>query len=624
MKPVLRPYQGQAIDAAFEAWGRGVQRPAIVKATGTGKTVVFSEIMSRAVRLERARPVLLVHRDELVDQAVAKLAATDPGLAIGVIKAERNEVRADVCVASVQTLSRRLGHGKKGVPSDRFNLLITDECHHAAAASYIAIYKHFGGLPDTATRANSNTDTRMLGVTATLARADNVPLGHIWQEVVFEYGTLQGIQDGYLVAPHAERAVIQDLDLAKIKSIGGDYSEGALGTAMFKSGTAIAEKLLSAGLDRFGKVRRTIVFAPTVQCAHMWAEDFAAQGIRCRVVTGNTPKDERHAAYRATAEGQCDALISVMVLTEGFDLPSVEVAIIGRPTKSLTLYTQMVGRVLRPSPETGKTSALILDVCGVMDQQLTTMVDLGLPPSCDCHCGCDFEHLCPQLCRCPRSKKGKLKRPCIICAKTWREQPKEDRAPCGHYQANHVIGCAHRCDGLGKPGEFEDDEDTEILDPEAPELKEMVIDESDILTREVALFGTMVPGQRHVAPKPKVKPKAWRTTFAGRPYLPATSNFEFYIFLHQEPDGTWAVGEKSKERGSRGKRLASGLDFAAAVREAEDSHPSGGWLGRRQEGMATEKQLAMLARNDTEIPNNPTKQWASEAISDLLASRSLD
>lgn len=627
MKPVLRPYQVRSVDAVFEAWSRGVQRPAVVQATGTGKTVGFSVIMSRAVREERARPVLLVHRDELVDQAVAKLAQTDPGLSIGIIKAERHEVRADVCVASVQTLIRRLGTGPKGVPSDRFNLLITDECHHGAAASYISIYKHFGGLPEgnAPTRANSHRDTRMLGVTATLARADGVPLGHIWQEVVFEYGTMQGITDGYLVAPHAERAVMQDLDLSKIKSIGGDYSEGALGVALFKSGTAIAEKLIASAMDPQGNLRRTIVFAPTVACANMWADDFAAAGIRCRVVTGQTPKDIRRAAYRATERGDCDALISVMVLTEGFDLPAVEVAVIGRPTKSLTLYTQMVGRVLRPSPETGKTSALILDVCGVMDQQLTTMIDLGLPPQCDCQCGCDFQHLCPQLCMCPRSIKGKLKRPCIICQRTWITQPRAEREPCGHYKANHVVGCQHRCDGFGKPGQFEDDDPMVILDPEFQEPEEMYIDENDILTRRVELFGRdLVPSPRRAA-APRVKPKAWLVTNNGHPFLPPSSTYDYAVFVWEDTNGTFTVGELPMERGGgRPTRLATGLTFGDAVRKAEDSHPSGGWLGGGLKGIASEKQLALLERNGVPIPSNCTKQQAADLISIVLVSRRLD
>lgn len=617
----------QSVDAVFEAWSRGVQRPAVVQATGTGKTVGFSVIMSRAVREERARPVLLVHRDELVDQAVAKLAQTDPGLSIGIIKAEKHEIRADVCVASVQTLIRRLGTGAKGVASDRFNLLITDECHHAAAASYISIYKHFGGLPEgnAPTRANSSSDTRMLGVTATLARADGIPLGHIWQEVCFEYGTMQGISDGYLVAPHAERAVMQDLDLSKIKSIGGDYSEGALGVALFKSGTAIAEKLIASATGPDGRLRRTIVFAPTVACANMWAEEFGAAGIRARVVTGETPKDVRHAAYRATAAGTCDALISVMVLTEGFDLPAVEVAVIGRPTKSLTLYTQMVGRVLRPSPETGKTSALILDVCGVMEQQLTTMVDLGLPPQCDCHCGCDFQHLCPQLCACPRSLKGKLKRPCVICQRTWITQPRDERAPCNHYERGHVVGCVHRCDGLGKPGQFEDDDPIVILDPDFETEDEMFIDENDILTRRVELFARdLVPSPRTAA-APRVKPKSWTTTLGGTPFMGPTSNYEYAIFLHQEADQTWTVGELDMDRkGGRPKRLASGLTFADAVREAEDSHPSGGWAGRPLQGIATEGQLQYLQRLELEIPKSCTKEQASRLITLHKVSKRLD
>lgn len=621
----LRWYQEAAVEATLEAWERGVERPALVMATGLGKTVIFSNLCSRLIREQRARPCILVHRDELVQQAVAKLAATDPGLSIGVIKAERHEVRADVVVASVQSLIRRLGTGPKGVASDRFTHLIIDECHHAAAPSYISILKHFGCLDVGVSRANSNLGGLALGVTATLARADGIPLGHVWQEVSFEMGTTQGMEEGWLVPAHAERAIMQDLDLSKIKSIGGDYADGALGVALFKSGTAIADKLIASATDPYGNLRRTIVFAPTVACAVMWSEEFAAAGIRNAVVTGETPLDKRAQIYRALHEKTIDAILSCMVLTEGFDLPAVEVAVIGRPTKSVTLYQQMLGRVLRPSPETGKTSALILDVCGVMEQKMVTLVDLGLPPQCECQCSCSLEHLCPQLCACPRSLKGKLKRPCVICQRQWVTQPRAERAECNHYQRGHVVGCVHRCDGLGKPGQFEDDDPIVILDPDFETEDEMFIDENDILTRRVELFARdLVPSPRTAA-APRVKPKSWATTLGGTPFMGPTSNYEYAIFLHQEVDQTWTVGELDMDRkGGRPKRLASGLTFAEAVREAEDSHPSGGWAGRPLQGIATEGQLQYLQRLELVIPKNCTKDQASRLITLHKVSKRLD
>lgn len=617
MKYVPRYYQSESVDAVFDAWKRGIQRPGLVLATGTGKTVIFAMICSALVREHRRRPLVLVHRDELVDQAVEKLRESDPGLTVGIIKAELHQVNADVVVASVQSLVRRLGVGKRPVSVERFTDVVVDECHHAAAASYMKILKFFGCF-------DPESDSRALGVTATMARADGIPLGGVWQEVVYEYSTVQGMEDKYLVPAHAERVVLKELDLSKIKSTAGDWRVEELGGTMYKSGARIAEVLLEKGRDPFGRIRRTIVFAPTVQCAQFWAEDFVAAGIRCRIVTGETPKPFRKKAYEDTAEGLNDALISVMVLTEGFDLPSVEVAIIGRPTKSITLYTQMVGRVLRRSEETGKTCALVLDVCGVVSEKLRTLIDLGLPPACDCACDCELAHLCPLGCNCPRDKKGKLKKPCLICARAWVTQPKEERERCPHYQGGHVRGCRHRCEGLGRPGPHEPDEIATILDPEEPDPEELVIDESSIETTGIDLWERKGGRAKHVAAKRPPKPKAWRTTEAGRPYLPPTQHFEYYIFLHQFPDGSWSVGEKPSKGGGRAKELAKGLTFAGAVLEAEDSHPYGGKLGRPLIGIATEGQLGTLQRNQIEIPPGCSKQQASELLDHLFASRSLD
>lgn len=629
MKYAPRYYQTLSEDAIFDAWlERDVQRPAVVQATGTGKTVVFASVIVRLVREFRRRVVLLVHRDELVDQAEEKMRETDPDLVIGIIKAERHDTKADIWIASVQSLVRRLGAGRRALPNDFFDVIITDECHHAAAESYLRIYRYFGGLPEKTSLGNSQRDCWMLGVTATLARADGIPLGHIWQEVVYEYGTAQGIQDGFLVMPKAKRVVLDELDLSKIRTTAGDWQQGDLGTAMFRSGAKIAEYMIAHDMDpkRPGRVRRGIVFAPTVACAHQWADDFAEAGIRSRVIYDRTPKADRKDAYKLTHSGDNDVLISVMVLTEGFDLPSVETVYVGRPTKSETLYTQMVGRGLRPSPDTGKTEAYVRDICGVFDRGLRTLIDLGLPKACDCACECDFAHLCPKACRCPRDKKGKLKRPCVLCAKTWREQPKAERASCQHYVAAHVVGCRHRCDGIGNPGPHEPDETEEILDPEAPEPKELVWDDDEIVAVDVDLFDLKgaVPSPR-VAPKPKIKPKAWRMTYNGRPYLPASSTFEYWIFLHQDADGTWSVGEKSKDyRIRKAERIATGLTFQEAVVVAEDNHPSGGWLGRPLSGLPSEAQLAPLQRNGIEIPQNCTRQQASDLLSDLFASRALD
>ena len=347
-----------------------MRRPAVVLCTGAGKTVIFTSLASHMIRTRGARPLILVHKEELVHQTVAKLRDADPGLSVGVIQAERHEPNADVVVASVATLHRRLGTGPKGVAASRFNLIIVDEVHHVVAATYLKILEHFGAM-------DPESDTLFLGVTATPGRSDKLGLGKVIEEIVYEYDTVTAIREGYLVPVTGHRAVMSDLDLAHTKTTAGDWSAGDLGGQLIRSGARIAEKYLELGRDEDGQLRRAICFAPTVECADIWAEDFRELGIRTECVFGTTSTEDRQRIYKAIAAGDLDCLMNVMVGTEGFDCPPIEVCIIGRPTKSVPLYTQVVGRVLRPSPSTGKTSALLIDVCGTMNDALVTIADLG-------------------------------------------------------------------------------------------------------------------------------------------------------------------------------------------------------------------------------------------------------
>jgi superfamily II DNA or RNA helicase len=366
----LRPYQTEAIDAVFSAWSDGMQRPAIVLPTGAGKTVVFSHLVRRfrsAPNLVMApnrglRVIILVHRDELADQAIVKLRSIAPGLNVGKVKAESNDIDADVMVCSVQTLAvkRRLDAlvGDQHSAYGPVGLIITDECHHAAAASYKKVYAAF-------------PDALQLGVTATMARGDGVGLGSTWEEVVFSRSLLWMISKGYLSDVKAVRVDIDGFDLGAVRVSRGDYQAGALGEAMEAAG---ADKVIARAYKEHAADRQGVVFTPTVETAISTSLALHQAGIPSQFISGETHPETRREIYEQFRTGKVQVLVNCMVLTEGFDAPWASCAVIARPTQSNPLYIQMVGRALRPYP--GKTEALVLDMVGASSNKLRTLVDL--------------------------------------------------------------------------------------------------------------------------------------------------------------------------------------------------------------------------------------------------------
>lgn len=364
----LRDYQTEAIDAVFAAWAEGMKRPAIVLPTGAGKTVVFSALVKEFRHCYEGniignRVMILAHRDELVDQAIAKLRAMLPDdVSVGKVKAEANQVGADVMVCSVQTLasaSRRtqMLHGAQRY--GQVGLIITDECHHAAAASYRKIYDAF-------------PDALHLGVTATMARGDGVGLGKVWDDVVYKKSVLWMMSKGHLTDVEAKRVDLANVSMADVKVSRGDYQTGDLGRALME---AEAHLPIARAYQEYARDRRGIVFTPTVETAHATAEAMTTAGVKTAVVSGETSRDERRQIFEDFRTGKVQVLSNCMVLTEGFDAPWAEVAVIARPTQSQPLYVQMVGRVLRPWP--GKTKALVLDVVGASaGNKLRTLIDL--------------------------------------------------------------------------------------------------------------------------------------------------------------------------------------------------------------------------------------------------------
>lgn len=362
----LRGYQRRAVEAVEQDWAVGTLRTAVVLPTGGGKTIVFSELARRWRVERRSRVLVLAHREELIEQGAAKVRTMAPGLRVGIVKAQRDNVTADVIVGSVPTLrSARRRDRIQGV-----GLVIVDECHHATADSYRLILDAYGCMGPGGAVA--------VGFTATMTRSDDARLGDIWQNIAFAMSIKdlheEGRQDGteYLSPARGVHVHVKDLDLRKVRQSRGDYSDGALGAAIEGS---LAPQAVARAYREHAARRPGVLFAPTVSSAEAYGDALAAEGFKSELVHGMMAPAARRDALERFRQGDTQILTNCMVLTEGTDLPMIQTVVVGRPTKSSGLYVQMVGRGLRPWP--AKVDCLVLDVVGASQKNsLVAPIDL--------------------------------------------------------------------------------------------------------------------------------------------------------------------------------------------------------------------------------------------------------
>lgn len=332
----LRPYQQEAKDAIFEQWDNGVRKTLLVLPTGCGKTVVFAKVTEDCVR-QGNRVLILAHRGELLDQAADKLMKTT-GLGCALEKAESTCQGSwfRVVVGSVQTLMRQKRLDQ--FPEDFFDTIIIDEAHHCISDSYQKVLQHF-------------PDAQILGVTATPDRGDMQNLGQFFESLAYEYTLPKAIKEGYL-APIKALTIPLKIDMSSVSVQAGDFKVGDIGTALDPYLEGIAEEM-----KKYCSDKKTVVFLPLVKTSQKFRDLLNEHGFQAAEVNGNS--QDRAEILADFEAGKYNVLCNSMLLTEGWDCPSVDCIVVLRPTKVRSLYCQMVGRGTRLFP--GKDHLLLLD-----------------------------------------------------------------------------------------------------------------------------------------------------------------------------------------------------------------------------------------------------------------------
>lgn len=332
----LRSYQQEAMEAILEAWENGTHKTLLVLPTGCGKTIVFAKVTEECVR-QGDRVLILAHRGELLEQAADKIAKAT-GLMCATEKAEETCLGSwfRITVGSVQSMMRESRLSR--FPEDYFDTIIIDEAHHCISDSYQRVLHHF-------------PEAKVLGVTATPDRGDMKNLGQVFESLAYEYTLPRAIKEGYLSPIKAVTIPLQ-VDLTGVGVQSGDFKAGDLGTALDPYLEGIATEM-----EKYCQEKKTVVFLPLVKTSQKFRDILNAHGFQAAEVNGES--QDRAEILQEFASGRYNVLCNSMLLTEGWDCPSVDCIVVLRPTKVRSLYCQMVGRGTRLFP--GKDHLLLLD-----------------------------------------------------------------------------------------------------------------------------------------------------------------------------------------------------------------------------------------------------------------------
>src|SRR5215831_4335707 len=351
---LLRQYQEEALCALYVFWRNGGGNPLIAMATGTGKSVVIAFLIKQLlIDFSNMRVLITAPNRELIDQDIKELRKIWPDAPIGINcdGLGSRDTDTQILFATINSIYR------KPQAIGRRDLVIIDEAHF--------IPHHDQGMYRTTLEALRELvpDLRVVGLTATPYRLDSGHLcegeGHIFDSVVYEYGIAEGIRDGWL-SPLSSKATHSTIDVSGVGKRGGEFVADQLEAAAIKDG--VVERACDEIASYLGQRRAWLVYCVGVAHATMVRDALRARGVDCEMVLGETQDDERDRIIEDFRAGRLTALVSVMVLSYGFNVPHVDLIAMLRPTCSAGLYVQQVGRGTRKAE--GKSDCVVLDFAG--------------------------------------------------------------------------------------------------------------------------------------------------------------------------------------------------------------------------------------------------------------------
>ncbi|GAW25540.1 putative DEAD DEAH box helicase [Rosellinia necatrix] len=370
---LLREYQEECIRSVLSSLKHGHKRVGISLATGSGKTVVFTQLIDRIEpgSGRATQTLILAHRRELVEQAARHCSNAYPNKTVEIEMGNSHASgRADITIASIQSITS--GDRISKFAPTLFKLVLVDEAHHIVAPNYLRTLEHFG--LDTKNEASPI----LVGVSATFSRFDGLRLGTAIDEIVYHKDYVDMIGDKWL-SDVIFTTVESTADISKVKGgANGDFQPGELSKAV--NTDQINEITIRSWLAKAAGRKSTLVFC--VDLAHVadLTRAFRRHGIDARFVTGDTRKVDRSDCLDAFKRGEFPVLVNCGVFTEGTDIPNIDCIVLARPTRSRNLLVQMIGRGMRLHP--GKTNCHIIDMVSSLATGIVTTPTLfGLDPS---------------------------------------------------------------------------------------------------------------------------------------------------------------------------------------------------------------------------------------------------